>query len=65
MFDKDISEWKRLDSYKTAKKTVDSLHVVNDTAERTLKLMTDFNECFTTNESEKQNAIQVINRKKS
>lgn len=66
MFENDVSQWKSLDSYCTAKKTVDSLHVVNDVAERSLKLMTDFNEKFTKSEPEKQNAIQVIedNRKK-
>lgn len=66
MFDNDVSGWNTLDSYKAAKKIVDSLQVVNDCAERTLKLMTDFNASFTTNESEMQKAIQVIedNRKR-
>lgn len=54
------SEWKNLDAYNNAKTIVDSLHVVNDCAERTLKLMTDFNESLTTNESEMQRVIQVV-----
>lgn len=66
MFENDVADWKHLDDYKSAKNIVDSFQVVNDCAERTLKLMTDFNESFTTKEAEKQQAIQVIedNRKK-
>lgn len=66
MFENDVGHWKTLDSYKIAKDRIDSIHVVNDCAERSLKLMTDFNELFTNNESEKQNAIQSIedNRKR-
>lgn len=66
MFENDASDWKNLDSYRTAKNIIDSLFVVNDCAERTLKLMTDFNESLTTKEPEKQRAIQVIedNRKR-
>lgn len=66
MFESDVSDWKNLDSYKSAKTIVDSLQVVNDCAERSLKLMTDFNESLTSNEPEKQRAIQVIedNRKR-
>lgn len=66
MFKNDVSEWSNLESYNTAKKIVDSLKVVNDVAERTLKLMTDVNGSLTNNEDEKQRAIQVIedNRKR-
>lgn len=66
MFDNDVADWKNLDSYKSAKTIVDSLQVVNDCAERTLKLMTDFNDSFTSKEPEMQRAIQVIedNRKR-
>lgn len=60
MFDNDVSDWKNLDEYVAAKKTVDELPVVNDCAERTLKLMTDFNESLTSNEPKMQQAIQVI-----
>lgn len=66
MFDNHANEWKHLDAYKIAKTTVDSLHVVNDCAERALKLITNLNESLTTKEEEKQQVIQVVedNRKK-
>lgn len=60
MFDTPVNEWKHLDAYKHAKSIVDSFQVVNDCAERTLKLMTDFNDSLTTKESDKQNVIQVV-----
>lgn len=60
MFKNDVHEWKNLNDYKAAQKTVNSIQVVNDNAERTLKLMTDFNESLTTNEGKKQQTIQVI-----
>lgn len=41
MFDNHVNEWKHLDAYKKTKSIVDSFQVVNDCAERTLKLMTD------------------------
>lgn len=66
MFNHDASHWKNLEEYKTAKKIVDSLPVVNDCAERALKLATDFNESLTSSETEKQRTIHVIeeNRKR-
>lgn len=60
MFQHDVVNWKQLDEYQRAKQIVDSFKVVNDTAERALKLMTDFNQSFTSNESAKQSAIQVV-----
>lgn len=66
MFENEAEQWSKLDSYKTAKQIVDSFSVVNDCAERTVKLMTDVNELSTTSEPEMQRAIQVIedNRKR-
>lgn len=66
MFQNDVNNWKHLDEYRKAKEMVDSFKVVNDTAERALKMMTDFNQSLTHNEDDKQSAIQVVedNRKR-
>lgn len=60
MFDNHTNTWNQLESYQKSKKIVDSFHVVNDCAERTLKLMTDFNESLTSDEAEMQRVIQVV-----
>lgn len=62
----EVKSWKNLTEYKRVKEIVDSFKVVNDTAERSQKLITDFNESLTFNEEEKQSAIQVVedNRKR-
>lgn len=52
MWEHDVTDWKNLESYKSAKQIIDSLQVVKDSAERSLKLMTDFNDSLTTDESE-------------
>lgn len=66
MFHTNANQWKDLQDYKTAKEIFDSFKVVTDTAERALKMMTDFNDSLTTNEEGKQNVIQVVedNRKR-
>lgn len=60
MFQNDVNNWKHLDEYQKAKETIDSFKVVNDTAERALKIMTDYNNTLTHNEDGKQSAIQVV-----
>lgn len=60
MFRNPVSDWKNLEDYKNAKTIVDSFKVVNDTAERALKLMTDINESHSSNEARKQQVVQVI-----
>jgi len=55
----DPTEWKNNTNYKFGKKVVDALHIVNDTAERGVKLMQKFNEKFTKNEEQKQCLLQV------
>ena len=55
----DPSEWNNNPAYKSVKITIDSLQIVNDTAERGVKLMEDFNDKFTKNESQKQFLLQV------
>lgn len=66
MFEKNVRAWENLEEYKTAKKIVNSFKVVNDVAERALKLMTEVNGSLTNKEPQKQNTIQVIedNRKR-
>lgn len=55
----DPTEWKNNIYYQFGKKVVDGLHIVNDTAERGVKLMEEFNEKFTKNEKQKQCLLQV------
>lgn len=66
MFDNSVREWHSLEEYQTAKEIVDSFKVVNDSAERALKLMTDINGSITHDEQQKQKSIHVIedNRKR-
>lgn len=51
--------WNNNFAYQSAKRTIDSLQIVNDTAERGVKLMEDFNDKFTKNENQKQFLLQV------
>lgn len=55
----DPTEWKNNNYYQFGKKVIDGLHIVNDTAERGVKLMEEFNEKFTKNEKQKQYLLQV------
>lgn len=55
----DPTEWKNNTNYKFGKKVVDALHIVNDTTERGVKLIEEFNEKFTKNEEQKQCLLQV------
>lgn len=58
--DKDPSTWKNDDSYNAGLEIVKHLKVVNDSAERGVKLMEDFNNLFTKNENQKQFVLQVV-----
>jgi hypothetical protein len=62
----DPSFWNSLPSYERMKSTIHSLSVVNDSAERSIALMSAFNKSITKNESEMQKLIQVVedNRKR-
>lgn len=55
----DPTEWKNNVYYQFGKKVVDALHIVNDTTERGVKLMEEFNEKYTKNENQKQCLLQV------
>jgi hypothetical protein len=50
----DPTKWNDNLTYQSAKMTIDSLQIMNDTAERGVKLVEDFNEKFTKNENQKQ-----------
>jgi len=59
------SQWNDVEAYQTAKRRVQQLRVVNDTAERGVKLFEEFNTLLTKDEDEKQFLLQVVegNRK--
>lgn len=59
----DPLEWPNNDSYKKARSIIISLKVVNDTAERNVKLMEEFNQKATKNEEQKQYLLQVCTNK--
>ena len=52
--------WKENEEFKRAEKIVHSLKVVNDTAERGVKLIQDFNAILTKSEEQKQFLLQVV-----
>jgi len=59
------AQWNEDESYQIAKHRVQHLRVVNDTAERGVKLFEDYNAMLTRDEEEKQFLLQVVeaNRK--
>jgi hypothetical protein len=52
--------WAYCDDYKAACKIVCAMKVVNDCAERAVKLATDFNEVLTKNDNQRQLLYQVV-----
>ncbi|XP_025420329.1 uncharacterized protein LOC112690518 [Sipha flava] len=57
---KDPSLWKTTTEYKEAKNIISTLKVVNDSAERSVKLMEEFNDKFTKQEEQKQYMLQIV-----
>ena len=55
-----IDTWVERDDFKAACKTIRALKVVNDSAERAIKLATDFNEVLTKNDEQRQLLYQVV-----
>lgn len=51
--------WPNIESYTKAKNIIHHLSVINDAAERGVKLMEDFNTQFTKNENQKQYVLKV------
>jgi len=56
-------KWHELEEYQKGKSILNSIKVVNDTAERGVKLMQEYNDKFTTNEDQKQFVLQVPKNK--
>lgn len=55
----DPINWKDRQDYREGQKLIGSLRVVNDTAERGVKLIEEFNDKITKNEEQKQFLLQV------
>jgi len=53
-------QWEQDEDFQNAKQCAESLRVVNDVAERGVKLIQDFNSSFTKNEEQKQYLLQVV-----
>lgn len=62
IFKKGPFVWENSEEYSAGKITVKSLKVVNDCAERSVKLMQDYHGLITGNEEHKIYALQVIQR---
>lgn len=56
----DPSEWSQKDDYKNGLDICRAIHVVNDSAERAVKLFSDYNEKLTKKEEQKQFIPQVV-----
>lgn len=54
------AKWHQDQSYKKAVEVMNKLKVVNDSAERGVKLMEEFNDLFTKNERQKQFVIKIV-----
>lgn len=54
------STWSENDTFKNASEIVRKLKVVNDTAERGVRLMEEYNQLITKNEDQKQYLLQVV-----
>ena len=55
-----VDTWRERADYNAACKTVRAMKVVNDCAERAVKLATDFNEVLTKNDEQRQLLYQVV-----
>ena len=55
-----LSEWKVCDDFKKAYGFVTNLKVVNDPAERTIKMMSDYAQKITTDDSERQILLRAV-----
>lgn len=57
---KDPQQWDSEESYRRGLEIVKKLHVVNDTAERSVKLMEEYNSTLSHNEEEKQAILKIV-----
>ena len=58
--DEDLECWEDLTDFQVAKDCLKAFRAVNDIAERTIKLMEDFNALMTVDEEQKQFLLQVV-----
>ncbi|CAI6351981.1 unnamed protein product [Macrosiphum euphorbiae] len=56
----DPANWNNHEDYIIGKNIINSLTVVNDTAERGVKLIEEYNKKFTKNEEQKQHVLQTV-----
>src|SRR2546425_162691 len=56
----DPATWSSCPAYIDAKKKVASMKVINDCAERAVKLATDFNNALTNDEAQRQLVFQIV-----
>ena len=57
----DVEKWPNLISYKTSLKSIEAINLVNDCAERGVKLSSDF---VASNEEHYQNVLQVVEQER-
>lgn len=55
------SEWLNSSAYQKGKTIIEQLRIVNDSAERGVKLVEDYNNSITRDETQKQSLLQVSN----
>mgnify|MGYP003312285144 CR=1 FL=1 len=55
-----VSDWKNHEGFKEVESFVRNILVVNDTAERGIKLISDYANCLTKNASERQEILQLV-----
>ena len=60
----DPQTWEEIAEFRKSKAVVTSIKVVNDSAERSIALMSTFNQSITKTESEMQKLIQVVENNK-
>ena len=53
-----VENWPQIKSFCIAKRVVNNFKVINDVAERGVKLMEDYNKLLTNNEEQKQYLLQ-------
>ena len=61
-----VSTWKNISSYQVFEKFVKTLNVCNDSAERAIKLISDYSNSLTIDNEEREKIMQLVqaNRKK-
>lgn len=58
--DKDPTEWELEAAYQKGLEIINHINVVNDSAERGVKLMEEYNNTLSHDEKEKQNILKIV-----